>query len=615
MPSLAYKSVDELAGALPGGDRDRESKGRILLVDDVFDNRIVLSRRLLRRGYEVIEADCGQAALALIAREAFDLVLLDVMMPDLSGLEVLTEIRRTLSSQQLPVIMVTAKTFSHDVVEALQMGADDYVTKPVDFDVALARIVTQIAKKRATEGLRRDLQAGSIALLETRNLLSQEHEELQRSTSTARYLATHDALTGMLNRAEFLQAASQAAKDHADGGSPYAVLFLDLDRFKTINDTFGHAIGDKLLREIADRISSTVSPRDAVSRFGGDEFVILHICDAASETAIGLADRLIEKITGSFVIGDHHLAVGVSIGIASPCTINEPAEQTIAHADIAMYRAKREGGDRARAFDLEMAETARRRLELEHDLRFALKRGQLNILYQPIVQLSDHTISGFEALLRWNHPKRGTVSPSEFIPIAEETGLIIQIGEWVLRQACTTAMTWPIDIKVAVNLSAIQFQRGQLLATVMSALATSGLAPNRLELEITETLLLTDPERTIAMFRQLREIGVQIAMDDFGTGYSSLGYLKEFEFDKIKIDQSFVRSLETDASSKAIVKSISQLARTLGIMTTAEGVETEDQLQLVRSKGIGQVQGFFFGRPIRPDQIEETISILSHRAG
>ena len=315
------------------------------------------------------------------------------------------------------------------------------------------------------------------------------------------------------------------------------------------------------------------------------------------------------------MIGDHHLAVGVSIGIASPCTINEPAEQTIAHADIAMYRAKREGGDRARAFDLEMAETARRRLELEHDLRFALKRGQLNILYQPIVQLSDHTISGFEALLRWNHPKRGTVSPSEFIPIAEETGLIIQIGEWVLRQACTTAMTWPIDIKVAVNLSAIQFQRGQLLATVISALATSGLAPNRLELEITETLLLTDPERTIAMFRQLREIGVQIAMDDFGTGYSSLGYLKEFEFDKIKIDQSFVRSLETDASSKAIVKSISQLARTLGIMTTAEGVETEDQLQLVRSKGIGQVQGFFFGRPIRPDQIEETISILSHRAG
>lgn len=614
MPNLAYKSADEFEAGSPIGEPASERKGRILLVDDVLDNRVVLGRRLLRRGYEVIEADCGEAALALIEREAFDLVLLDVMMPGLSGLEVLTEIRKTLSSQQLPVIMVTAKTFSHDVVEALQMGADDYITKPVEFDVALARIITQIAKKRATEALRQDVQARSVALVETQNLLIKEQAERQRSTSTARYLASHDALTGMLNRNEFLQAVAQAANDHADGGALYTVLFLDLDRFKTVNDTFGHAVGDQLLREMAERISTTVSPRDAVSRFGGDEFVILHICDAASESATGLAGRLVDKISQSCVIEGHQLAVGISIGIASPCAIDEPAEQTIANADIAMYRAKREGGDRVRSFDLEMAETARRRLELEHDLRFALKRGQLNILYQPIVQLSDHTISGFEALLRWNHPKRGTVSPAEFIPIAEETGLIIQIGEWVLREACTTAMKWPSDIKVAVNLSAVQFQRGQLISTVMSALATSGLAANRLELEITETLLLTDPERTIAMFRQLREVGVQIAMDDFGTGYSSLSYLKEFEFDKIKIDQSFVRSMATEESSRAIVNSVSQLARTLGIMTTAEGVETEDQLQLVRAKGIGQVQGFFFGRPIAQEQIDETISILSRRA-
>lgn len=588
-----------------------QSAGRILLVDDLFDNRAVLGRRLVRRGYEVVEAECGADALALIAREAFDLVLLDVMMPGISGLDVLVEIRRSFTSQRLPVIMVTAKSFSHDVVEALQKGADDYITKPVDFDVALARINTQVERKRSADSLAQDGQQRDAALAQALDQVTREAEERRQSASTARYLSTHDALTGVLNRSEFIDQLGGAASEHAAGGAPYSVLFIDLDRFKLINDTFGHAVGDQMLKQTAQRIVGSIPPRDSIARFGGDEFLLLHCCDEGAEPSLDLASRLVEGLSEPCLIDGHELQVGASIGIAMPMDKNERPEETIRHADLAMYRSKNAGGGRIHLFDVEMAEAARRRLDLQLDLRFALKRNQLTLMYQPIIQLDDHTIVGFEALLRWNHPQRGTINPAEFIPIAEESGLILQIGEWVMRQACHAAASWPEPIKVAVNLSPVQFERDQVIATVMSALASSGLAPDRLELEITESLLLANTVKTMATLHTLRELGVRISMDDFGVGYSSLSHLRDFEFDKVKVDQSFVRSLAADQSSSAIVNSLSHLAVALGMTASAEGIETEEQLTFAKSNGVRQAQGFFFGRPIQERDIEDTLRTLN----
>lgn len=587
------------------------SAGRILLVDDLFDNRAVLGRRLVRRGYEVVEAECGADALALVANQPFDLVLLDVMMPGISGLDVLVEIRRSFSSQRLPVIMVTAKSFSQDVVEALQKGADDYITKPVDFDIALARIHTQIERKHTADSLAQDGQQRDAALAQALDQVTREAEERRQSASTARYLATHDALTGLLNRAEFIEQLSGAASERAAGGASYAVLFIDLDRFKHVNDTFGHGVGDQLLKQTAQRIIGSIAPRDSAARFGGDEFLLLHCCDEGSEPSLDLACRLIERLSEPCLIDGHELQIGVSVGIASPMDRNERPDETIRNADLAMYRSKGAGGGSVHVFDVEMAEAARRRLDLQLDLRFALKRNQLNLMYQPIIQLEDHTIVGFEALLRWNHPQRGTINPAEFIPIAEESGLILQIGEWVMRQACHAAACWPEPIKVAVNLSPVQFERDQVVATVMSALASSGLAPERLELEITESLLLANIEKTMATLHTLRRLGVRISMDDFGIGYSSLSHLRDFEFDKVKVDQSFVRSLAADQSSGAIVNSLSHLAAALGMTASAEGIETEEQLTFAKSNGVRQAQGFFFGRPIQEHDIEDALKTLN----
>jgi diguanylate cyclase (GGDEF)-like protein len=592
-----------LPAAGEGEEARPVTRGRILLVDDVLDNRILLARRLQRRGYEIVEADCGEVALDLLARECFDLVLLDVMMPDVSGLVVVGEIRKTWSSQQLPVIMVTARSLTDDVVEALQGGADDYITKPVDFEVAQARIALQISRKRAAETLEQCVRERTAALCEAKTVITREVEQNRQSTLRAEFLSRHDSLTRLMNRAAFLEAAKEASEAHAAGGVPYDILFLDLDRFKIINDTFGHGAGDLTLKCLAEKLKAMVSTRDALARFGGDEFLLLHRCGPGDERTVTLAERIIRKLTEPLVVDGHEVSVGISIGVAAPAGKREPAETTIGHADIAMYRAKNEGGDRVRLFDPELADATRRRSELERDLRVALKSRQFSIVYQPVVELSDRTISGFEALLRWNHPRRGAISPAEFIPIAEKTGVIVQIGEWVLRQACATAATWPQAAKVAVNLSAIQFERSPIVSIVMSALAASGLAPERLELEITETLVLLSAPQTLEALRQLRQLGVRIVMDDFGTGYSSLGYLRDFEFDKIKVDQSFIRSLPTDEGTRAIVASISKLAQTLGVATTAEGVETEEQLAHVKGNGIGLVQGFFFGRPITATEI------------
>ena len=385
----------------------------------------------------------------------------------------------------------------------------------------------------------------------------------------------------------------------AAGKAPAAaVLCLDLDRFKAVNDTLGHPVGDELLKRVADRLLSAVGPGDTVARMGADEFAIVQRSGDQPAAALALAARLVDLVGRAYLLGDHLANIGTSVGIALAPQDGDTPDQLLKAADMGLYRAKAEGRGTYAFFEPEMDATMQARRALELDLRRALANREFEVHYQPFIDLRSNRVSGFEALLRWNHPTRGRVSPAEFIPLAEETGLITEIGTWVLKQACTDALTWPDDIRLAVNLSPAQFKSRILVLEVFDALDATGLAPHRLELEVTETVMLQDTKATLTTLRQLRAIGVRISMDDFGTGYTSLSYLRKFPFDKIKIDRSFVRDLP-DRDALAIIKGVAMLASNLGLSTTAEGVETAQQLAQLRAEGVTEVQGWLFS-PARP---------------
>jgi diguanylate cyclase (GGDEF)-like protein len=435
--------------------------------------------------------------------------------------------------------------------------------------------------------------------------------EYRRIEARITHMAHHDVLTELPNRALLRERLERALEGDQDKG--VAVLCLDLDRFKDINDTLGHSVGDALLKAVGARISECAGEADTVARFGGDEFSIVQTGAEQPIAATALATRIIEAIGTTFDIGGHQVGIGTSIGIAvSPGDGTDP-DQLLKNADMALHRAKGEGRGLYRFFEPDMDAHMRARRQLQLDLRKALANGEFELHYQPLVNLERDEISGFEALLRWHHPDRGMVSPGEFIPLAEETGLIVPIGEWAMREACAAAARWPGEIKVAINLSACQFRSRQLIETVFSAIAASGLPAHRLELEITESVLLQNNATTLAMLHQLRGMGVRIALDDFGTGYSSLSYLRSFPFDKIKIDRCFVSDLsEAGEDALAILRAVAGLGASLGIATTAEGVETKEQLARVREEGCTEMQGYLFSPP-RP--IEDIDRLFLSGAG
>ena len=410
------------------------------------------------------------------------------------------------------------------------------------------------------------------------------------------HMARHDGLTGLANRVVLNERIDQALME-TGRGQHSALLCLDLDRFKQINDTLGHPVGDGLLRAVSDRLLACVREVDTVARLGGDEFAIIQFGIARPENAKMLAERIITTLEAPFHISGHDMTIGVSIGVALMGVDGATAGALLAHADMAMYRVKTEARGKFHFFEPGMDERLQRRRQIEGELRQALAKGEFELHYQPLVDLQAQEVSGFEALLRWHHPSRGMVSPAEFIPIAEEIGLIVPIGAWVINQACADAATWPTTISVAVNLSPLQFRSQNLVSTVASALRQSGLAAGRLELEVTETLLLQDNESTVAMLHQLRHLGTRISMDDFGTGYSSLSYLRTFPFDKLKIDQSFIHDLTHRADSIHIIRAIVGLCNALGMKTTAEGVETEEQREKLFSEGCTELQGYLFSKP------------------
>jgi diguanylate cyclase (GGDEF)-like protein len=435
------------------------------------------------------------------------------------------------------------------------------------------------------------------------------HEDIterRRAEKQITYLAEYDALTDLPNRNLFQRTLTEALEAAADTDQ-LAIFCMDLDGFKGVNDTFGHAVGDELLQQVSRRLEGCVGDRGMVARLGGDEFAILQWGRAQPDGATALAQMATEALNAPYDLSGNRANVGASIGIAIyPCDASS-SDELLRCADMALYGAKANGRGTCRFFEPEMNARVKARRRLEIDLRAAIADKQFEMFYQPVVSVERNEVIAFEALIRWRHPDRGMVSPAEFIPVAEETGLIIPLGEWILRQVCADALGWPQHIRVAVNLSPVQFRSPELVHAVFSALAASHLAPGRLELEITETALLHDNEVVLEKLHQLKSYGVQISMDDFGTGYSSLSYLRSFPFDKIKIDQSFVRGLGSREDSLAIIRAVISLGRNLGMTITAEGVETRNQLSVLRQERCDEAQGFLFS-PAVP--LQETHGLL-----
>ncbi|HTU55454.1 MAG TPA: EAL domain-containing protein [Acetobacteraceae bacterium] len=434
-------------------------------------------------------------------------------------------------------------------------------------------------------------------------------EQRQAETRIA-HMARHDALTGLANRV-LLRERLDEVLARTRGADPCAVLWLDLDQFKSINDTEGHTTGDALLRAAAARMRRLVRETDTIARIGGDEFAVVQSNVGQPAGATALAARLVHELGLPFQIGGQQFVIGASIGIAIAPADGLDADQLLKNADIALYRAKAEGRARYRLFEPAMDALMQARRTLELDLRKALAEEEFELFYQPLVRVETRQVSGFEALIRWRHRTRGLVSPGEFIPFAEETGLVTQLDEWVLRAACREAAGWQDELSVAVNLSAAHFRSDAVIATVAAALEESGLRPDRLEIEITESMMIENSERALASLHQLRNLGTRISMDDFGTGYSSLGYLRNFRFDKIKIDQSFVRELATRPDCIAIIRAVTSLCRSLGMATTAEGVETGEQFAALVAENCTEVQGYLFSRPLPASEIPELLVSLS----
>lgn len=509
--------------------------------------------------------------------------------------------QRALELLDLPAeLMASRPTF--DAVRRFQLEQDDFAPSGADFRTW---VVTSGMEKTAHSYVRERpngvvLEIRSVPLADGSVIRTYTDITVHREAERLAYrMARRDPVTGLANRTQFLEALEEQLAADVPGG--LAVLCLDLDRFKSVNDTFGHFAGDALLREVANRISALASPTDTVARFAGDEFAVIRVSPGQESVEI-FAKRLLGSLTETYILDDGiRVAIGTSIGVSLSPDDGEDTDELLKSADLALYRAKDEGRNTVRFFTPSMDVAARERRALELDLSQALARREFEVYFQPVIGLDRDQPCSFEALLRWKHPVRGFVPPAEFIPLAEDAKLIPQIGEWVLREACKEAAGWPESVGLAVNLSPVQFRAGNLVDTVVSALSAARLPASRLELEVTEAVLMEECDHVLSTLRRLRQLGVRIALDDFGTGYSSLSYLHRFPLDRIKIDRSFIKA-SADATSAAIVRTIIGLGNRLGTAITAEGVETREQLDFVRREGCHAAQGFLFSKPVPAPQ-------------
>ncbi len=553
---------------------------QVLIIDDSEDDAMLLGRQLRQWGYEPnwARVDSVAGLAEALERRHWDLILGDYSMPGFSGTRALAMVREC--DPDIPYIFVSGTMGEQAAVEAMRSGAQDYVMKG-DF-----RRLLPVIERELREALSR--------------------RERRRAEERLAYLAHHDALTGLPNRVLFIDRLEQALRDARRRGRIVGVAFVDLDRFKIINDSLGHAAGDDLLKQVGTRLGTLVRAGDTVARLSGDEFTLV-LADMGS---IGDAARLGQKILDGFgvpfPIDGREFYLSASVGIALYPADGEDAEALLRHADMAMYRAKEAGRNGYQFYAAEMTTSAANNLALQNALRSALLLEELLLHYQPVIELAGGGIEAAEALLRWQHPEQGLIPPDRFVPLAEETGQIVPIGMWVLQRACAQCRAWeqggmPL-IRIAVNLSARQFAEKNLAADILRVLAQSGLPAERLELEITESVLMHDPDIAQAALGKLRDAGICLTLDDFGTGYSSLSYLKRFPVSHLKIDRSFVRDLPGDDDAAAIATAIIAMAHRLHIRTIAEGVETREQLQFLRDEGCDFVQGYYYSRP-QPDEL------------
>ncbi|UMR28535.1 EAL domain-containing protein [Massilia sp. MB5] len=683
-------------------------RGTVLVADDDPVMRLLMLEMLAQVGLNAVEAEDGPAALSSFRQMCPDLVLLDVDMPGVDGFAVCREIRKMEHGATVPIIMVTGGDDLEAVTLAYEVGATDFISKPINWPIlghrvlyvlrasdAIARLRIADAHNRAVlaaipdtffrlspEGFYLDYEQGHgpgatlsetrcvgrhisevlpapIAqrlmhelecVLDTHDIRSVDYElfsggmlhhfearlvntgagevlglvrdisERKRTEDQIRRLAYCDSLTGIPNRQAFLESLEHELQRSRAGGRKFAVLFMDLDSFKRINDTLGHNVGDLLLQAVSERLHETIRPGDTVSlaghgslaRLGGDEFTILIPDLQQVEDALHVAQRVKDAMRRPFQLDGHEIFVTASIGISLYPQDGEDSSSLLKYADTAMYHAKNCGKDNAKLYSSSLTMQIMSHVKLEVGLRKALQNNELYLLYQPQVDVPSAQLVGVEALVRWRHPEHGVIPPNEFIPLAEETGLIVPIGEWVLRTACKQARAWQQacqrPVRMAVNLSAKQFKDENLSQIVVSALHDTGLEPRLLELELTEGTLMDDARATMATLDQLRGIGVYLSIDDFGTGYSSMSYLKRFDVRALKIDKSFISGLPQDSENAAITRAIIAMAHGLKMVVVAEGVETNAQLHLLEQYGCDLVQGFFLGHPSSQELIAQMLN-------
>lgn len=699
---------EQLSTKLSVLDAQTSEKPLVLVVDDDMAGLLMASEALASDGFSVIEAEDGQEAIEQFMAHKPDVVIMDVVMPRMDGFESCAKIRQCEGGQHVPILMVTGLEDVDSIQKAYEVGATDFVTKPINFFLLPYRVTYMMRAKKTADALRESqvrldnaqriaklghwewvfddnafnwssectrllnlanqkkhlhsflncvhiddrsavsnamdrakTEAGQFTLEfrttanieeDTRimhveaecasagNMLGtiQDITERTKAEDQIHRLAYYDLVTGLPNRAQLHDMISLALTQSRQTNSRFALLFLDLDHFKQVNDTLGHNAGDTLLRNVSTRLKEAVrwtdgvnrsvplsnSLKETIARLGGDEFVVLLDSIDRIEDAAVAADRICKALAKHFTIEDTEVRVTTTIGISVYPSDGESVDQLLKHADVAMYHAKEQGRNGYQFYSQSIHNLALERFSLERDLRKALETDGFHLEYQPKIALKDTTLTGVEALVRWNHPQRGRVSPADFIPLAEETGLIVPLGEWVLRSACVQMMKWlsagiPPFI-MAVNCSAIQLVRTDMAKVITNALEVTGLNPAYLEIELTESLLMQDVEEGIVILQALKDLGVHVSIDDFGTGFSSLSYLKRLPVDKLKIDQSFIKDLTSDPGDAAIVTSMITLAHNLDLTVVAEGVETEQQLGYLRAERCDEIQGFLISRPLEP---------------
>lgn len=578
--------------------------GRILLVDDQAQNRDMLGRRLERRGYEVVLRDTAVGIEDVIAQEKIELVLLDWMMPERSGQDALRGIRALHDAEHVPVIVVTALDDGDIVSTALETGANDYISKPIDLRVLTARVKAQLDRRQAVldldairDNLERTVQERTHELVAANETLSAEISEREAAEARAQSLARHDPLTGLANRRHFLEELDRRLALIGGESCAFALLFVDLDRFKPINDVHGHAIGDQLLQVIATRLSGCLRDDSFAARLGGDEFAVLLEDTKDREGVASAARRVLHELSAPILVNGLKLTVGASIGIALCPEDGRDAAELLQRGDAAMLRAKEDRGA-YKFFDSSIDEELKWKAALETELRTAIPNGDIVPYFQPVVRLDTGALAGFEVLARWPHKSRGMISPTQFIPVAEEAGLVDAMFWALLAQACRKSLDAPGEFMLAVNISPSQVRDQWFPEKVLRTLRETGFPAQRLEIEVTESAMIGDMERAKRSLLSLKNQGVKIALDDFGTGYSSLFLLRALPIDKLKIDRSFVSTLTAERENATIVRALVGLGVALGLEVTAEGVEDGATAEALTAMGCEFAQGYLFGPAI-----------------